>query len=78
MSDKDKFDTPAAMAEFAIWKEQAVKYLHGLAAQNPEALAHGCEMWDWILGNDEDMRVEGYEEGMTPEEYVDYQFECAQ
>ena len=62
---------------FDAWKKEAVEYLHSLAAQNPNSKTHGVGMWDWILGNDDDMRSDGYDEDETPQEYVDYQLECA-
>ncbi len=57
--------------KFEEWKSQALNYLHGL--QNKYNLGD-C---DWMLGDDEDMKRDGFSEGDSPEEYVDYQFECA-
>lgn len=61
---------------FEEWKNEAIDYLHGKAKQS---MLEGAteDMWDWILGDDEDM-MPSYNEGETPAQYVDYQIECAQ
>jgi hypothetical protein len=54
---------------FEEWKKQAIEYLHS---------KFGSDKYNWILGDDEDVIRYGYNEGETPQEYVDYQIECAQ
>lgn len=56
---------------FKEWKAQALEYLHN------HRLSYSDEL-DWILGDDEDMKRDGFNEGETPEGYVDYQIECGQ
>jgi hypothetical protein len=62
---------------FDEWKQRAVKYVHDYE------LRRGIEKdtLDWLLGGDEDMRTDGYEDDEfwdNPEGYIDYQMECAQ
>jgi hypothetical protein len=54
---------------FEDWKKQAIEYLHQKFGHNK---------YDWILGDDEDMMRDGYNEDEAPEVYADYQIECAQ
>lgn len=62
------------MDTFDEWKNTAIEYLHSLATK-AGAIPNS---WDFILGDDEDMRRDGFDENQTPQEYVDYQIECAQ
>ena len=57
--------------DFATWKAKVIKYLHEQTATNDESMF-------WLIGGDDDMKETGYDEGDTPEEYVDYNIECAQ
>ena len=57
---------------FKKWKSEALKYLHKIQER------FGWGNCDWILGDDEDMKRDGFDEGDSPEQYVDYQIECGQ
>jgi hypothetical protein len=54
---------------FEEWKKQATEYLHQ---------KFHSDKYDWILGGDEDMKRDGYDNDESPSEYVDYQIECSQ
>ena len=56
---------------FEQWKAEAIEYLHHKTETTGEE-------YFWLLGGDEDMKRDGYDDGESPEEYVDYQIECAQ
>jgi hypothetical protein len=62
---------------FEEWKKDTVKYLSDLVLLHIETKAEPEPTWLWILGDDEEMKRDGYDYGMTPSEYVDYQIECA-
>ena len=61
---------------FEEWKKEAIEYLHTITAENPKSEQGEVNMWDFLLGDDEDM-LPSYNDGESPEEYVDYQIECA-
>lgn len=62
---------PIEKLSFEEWKARAIQYVHIITG------TEGDEFM-WLLGDDEDMKRDGYDDEQTPEAYVDYQIECAE
>jgi hypothetical protein len=61
---------------FKRWRRAAYTYLHMICRRKLYYNSEQTKNMDAMLGDDEDM-IPSYNDGETPQEYVDYQFECA-
>ena len=75
MTEEDQKEHDLA---FENWKKEAIEYLHSLASKNNDFVTEGIDVWDWMLGSDDEDMLPSFNDGESPRAYVDYQIECAQ